>query len=185
MIEEFLIKRSINNDREAHKLIYETCAPYLYAIVKNYVSDKEFIKDNLQEVFASIFQSMHKYDSKKSSFKTWITNICIYTCIGFLKRRNKVSLSAEEFKEIYEPIDLSFEKLNELKRENIENYLAGMPIGYRTVFLLYYIDEYPHKEIAELLDVAEGTSRSQLNRAIKWMHENVITNKKSFLNELA
>ncbi len=184
MVSDSLIKRSCSNDRLAHKLLYEACAPYLFGVIRNYLGGQREIRDILQEVFARIFYSLESYDSDKASFKTWITKICIYTCINELKKKNKWQLSSVDITEVIEPVDLTYLQLEQMNRSDIESYLNKMPEGYRTIFLLFYIDEYSHKEIAELLDISVGTSRSQLNRGLSWIRKNLSLNLKSLRNEL-
>lgn len=184
MVSESLIKRSCQNDRMAHKLLYEACAPYLFGVIRNYLGNQGQNRDTLQDVFARIFYSLKSFDADKASFKTWITQICIYTCIDELKKNNKLQLSSLDIAEAIEPVDTTYMQLEQMSRGDIETYLGKMPEGYKTIFLLFYIDEYSHKEIAQLLDISVGTSRSQLNRGLNWIRKNLSVNLKSLRNEL-
>jgi len=173
MIETTTIRRCIKGDRKAQKQVYVTCAPYVYTIVKSYIYNHADIKDVMQEVFAAIFFKMDKFNPQKGNFKSWISSIATYKAIDFLKAKNKIQFEYEL--EILEDMpDDSFKQLSELSVEEIHTLLEPMPTGYRTIFLLNIIDEYTHKEIAEMLEISVETSRSQLHRALKWIKKNLI-----------
>ena len=113
----------------AHKLLYEACAPYLYNVIRNYLGTDGQVRDILQDVFARIFFSLASYDANKASFKTWITQICIYTCIDELRRKNKLKLSSIDLLDITEPMDTTYMQLDQLSRKELEVYLSKMPEG--------------------------------------------------------
>lgn len=180
MISKETIIQCIHKERKAHKLCYETCAPYVYTIIKSYISDTDLRKDAMQEIFANIFNSMQSFDSNKGKFKTWIAQISINQCIAILRRRNKLKLFVP-LEGIHENLEETDQMLNGLRKEEIEALLVKMPIGYKTVFLLSVVDDYAHKEIAELLDITKETSRSQLSRAINWIKKNKLTSTKNLI----
>jgi len=173
-IDKDIIARCKRKDEMACKMIYQSYAPYVYAIIKNYLMEQEERKDMLQEVFAQIFLSIHRFDSKKGSFKSWISRITVNRCAVHLRNRSRlrVVFSMEEI--VVEPRE-SLKLLEQLDRSALEELLSAMPEGYRTVFLLNIIDGYSHEEISQLLNIKMQTSRSQLARAIKWIkrHANI------------
>jgi len=180
LINNEVIKSCLRGERKAHQMCYEKCAPYVYTIVKSYIYDIEMRKDAMQEVFANIFSSMSKYDGSKGSFKSWIASITVYQCIGLLRANKSLNILV--------PLDgnseeLSFEadELHSIKKTDIEALIINMPIGYRTIFMLSVVDEYSHKEIAKILNIDVGTSRSQLSRAIKWVKKNLIAQTKTII----
>ncbi len=160
-------------EHNALKHCYETCAPYLYTIVKSYIYDEENRKDVLQESFAAIFSSLNSYDHKKGPFKPWIAKVTVNQCIQHLRNNNKlnlfVPLNIDSHKEIKDYDNL----LDQFSRQDMLQLLSKMPEGYRTVFVLFIIDEYSHKEIADKLHISIGTSRSQLSRAMNWLKKNL------------
>lgn len=172
MISSKTIQGCIKNDRLCQKQLYQDCAPYVYAIVKSYVVDEGYIKDVMQDAFASIFSSIHNYDQNKGSFKSWVSRIVTFRAIDFLKINNKVKFNTE-----LEVLDRfsedSFRHLDSLTKDDIDNLLSDMPEGYKTIFMLSVIDEYTHKEIGGLLAISPETSRSQLHRAMKWLKNNI------------
>jgi len=180
MISKETILQCIHKERKAYKLCYETCSPYVYTIIKSYISNPDLRKDAMQDVFASIFKSIESFDSEKGKFKTWIAQITINQCIAILRKRNKLKLFVP-LESIHENIEARDKMLDTLSREEIEGLLQNMPVGYKTVFLLSVIDGYTHKEIAELLDISKETSRSQLSRAISWIKKNIKAASKNFI----
>lgn len=165
-----IIEGCKQGDEQAFKKMYEHHAPYVYTIIKDYVSEHEERKDVLQDVFAHIFLSIEKFDKQKGSFKSWIRRITIHRCANHLRSKSHLHLvfSSKNLEE--QSIDNEF--LEQIDREDIEYLLRPMPEGYRTIFLLKVMDGYSHKEIASLLDIREQTSRSQLARAIRWIKNN-------------
>ena len=166
-INKHIIEQCKRGDESAYKSIYQAYAPYVYVINKNYISNQEERQDMLQEVFAQIFSSIHRFDFNRGSFKSWISKITSNRCAVHLRSRNRMHIvySMEEVEEGYESLNF----LENLNRADLERLLVSMPEGYRTVFLLNVIDGYSHQEISELLDIKVQTSRSQLARAIKWI----------------
>ncbi len=179
MISQETIQKCKHKEHRAFKTCYEACAPYVYTIVKSYIYEAEFRKDVMQEVFAQIFISIDKYDPKKGKFKSWISQIAIYKCIGVLRKRKTLNLFVP-LEDAHVDISQETFKLNELTKKEIESLLVNMPDGYRTIFLLSVIDDYKHKEIGEMLQISPETSRSQLSRAIRWIKNNKIVNEQNF-----
>ncbi len=153
-------------------MIYESSAAYVYTIVKNYIKDEEYRRDIMQEIYTAVFVSINNYDLAKGSFKGWIAKIAVVNCIAHLRKSSKMSFdfSLTKVEEIAEADVL---KLDELTQTEIEALLIEMPTGYKTIFLLSVIDDYTHKEIAELLNITTETSRSQLMRGINWIKKNI------------
>ena len=183
MISRDVIRRCINNDRIAHGLLYQSCAPYVFAIIKNYISDRHFRKDALQEVFAELFSSLSSYNEKKGAFKSWLSKITVHTCIDLQKRKFKVFDDIEDATYENEVLETHIE-INESDLKRVELILKDMPEGYKTIFLLNQVEEYSHEKIANLLDIKPETSRSQLNRAKKWIKKNMVTTKNLSPNEV-
>lgn len=183
MISTELIRRCINNDRIAHGLLYQSCAPYVFAIIKNYISDRHFRKDALQEVFVELFSSLASYNEEKGAFKSWLSRLTVHTCIDLQKRKFKVFDNLDESNYDSEAIETDVE-INESDLKRVELILKGMPEGYKTIFLLNQVEEYSHEKIASLLDIKPETSRSQLNRAKKWIKKNMVTTQNLSPNEV-
>ena len=172
MVSKEIIRQCIDNDRLAHASLYKSCAPYAYAIIKNYISDTHFRKDALQEVFAELFVSLSSFDETKGAFKSWLSRVTVHTCIDLQKKKLEISDSfeIESIKEKEEDVEIN---INEKDLERVNILLSDMPEGYRTIFLLNQVEGYSHQKIGRLLEVTPETSRSQLNRAKKWIKRNM------------
>lgn len=172
MIDIKHINQCKKGENSSYRIIYEATSSYIYAIIKNYIQDEEYRKDIMQESYAAIFSSILTYDEDKGQFKSWISRITVFHCISFLRKNSKMkfdySLSVVE-----EIGDEQYIKLHDLRKEEIEDILKEMPLGYKTIFLLFVIDDYTHKEIGELLNISTETSRSQLMRGIQWIKKNI------------
>ncbi len=185
MVDILYINKCKNGDSSSFKVIYDSSAAYVYTIVKNYIKDEEFRKDLMQETYAAIFNSIKTFDEEKGNFKSWISKITVFTCIAHLRKSSKMNFdfSLAKVEEIAEDDVL---KLDELRQEEITALLQEMPTGYKTIFLLYVIDEFSHKEIGELLKITPETSRSQLMRGISWIKKNITlttSNKMAYGNK--
>lgn len=179
MIDQKIIENCKRKDERAYKLCYDACAPYVYSIVKNYIYDFELRKDAMQEIFSQVFISIKTFDSTKGKFKSWISQIAINRCISILRKNKKLNYIIPLDREL-EVADYS-ETFDAINKDELERLLSHMPEGYRTIFLLKVVDNYAHKEIAELLKISVNTSRSQLSRAIIWIQNNLSLEIKNYI----
>jgi len=154
-----LIKKCIKGERWAQKEMYQLYSPVLYAVVKRYVKSDFDAEDVLIETFMKIFNNLSKYRSE-GSFEGWIKKIAIRESLMFL-RRNKAFNMLIEVDNIVVPQIITYQN-EDLEYQDILNVLKLLPVGYRTVFNLYVIEGFKHKEIAEQLGISVNTSKSQL-----------------------
>ncbi len=169
-IDQQLIKSCQAKNRAAQKELYLALLPYLRAVVSRYLRDNSFEKDALQESFVKIFRSIDKYDPSKSPLKNWAARIVINTCLNYNER--VIGLPTEEFIADTHDSQTSAEiKVEEITDERMLDVLKQMPKGYFEIFNLFVIDEYSHKEIAKMLNIAEAVSRKKLSRAKSWLRK--------------
>jgi RNA polymerase sigma factor (sigma-70 family) len=180
MIEINIIKAAINRERTAYKHIYETCSPYAFSIIKRYINNSDDHKDVLQETFARIFLSLQSFDYKKGDFKPWLRKIVVNECFQYL-RKNKNTLQVISIESVVEDYDDLEDELTRLTKTDIEQLVCSMPDGYRKIFMMIAIDEFSHKEVAEMFDISVDTSRSQFLRARSWLKKNILNNKQKML----
>ena len=133
-------------------------------ISRRYTNNKQDQEDVFQESFLKIFRGIKKA-KKIDSLRNWIHTICLRTSIDFLRKRKKVSFESitdgnDNLTLTNDDIDI-FQKM---EYEEVMKLIQTLPDIYRTIFNLYLVEGYPHKEIAELLGISESTSRSQLTR---------------------
>lgn len=161
-----LLKNILNGNVIAMKNFYTTYSGYLTTVCARYISDKDDIKDVLQESFIKIFKAISNFEYKGlGSLRAWSTRIVVNESLKFLKTKEKLELMnvpVWDLPDITEDEEPDFE---EIPISVILGMIRSLPIGYRTVFNLYIFEKKSHKEIASILKITENTSASQLHRA--------------------
>ncbi|MBT8317147.1 MAG: sigma-70 family RNA polymerase sigma factor [Lutibacter sp.] len=155
-----LIKQCAKNNRKAQEEIYQLYGGKLYSICLKYSKNKEEAQDNFQDGFITIFDKIGQFKFK-GSFEGWIKRVMVNTILLKYRQRNVLNLVTEEIPdEVIVDIDD-----DEVSLDFLLNLIQELPDRYRTVFNLYVLDGYSHKEISKMLQIAEGTSKSNLARA--------------------
>ncbi|MCL7754088.1 sigma-70 family RNA polymerase sigma factor [Polaribacter sp. Z022] len=162
-----LIKKAINNNREAQQQLFELHSPKMLGVCRQYVKDMHHAEDLLLSGFLKVFTNLHKF-KHEGSFEGWIRRIMVNTCISYLRKKNLVDLSDEDF--VFN--DSATESLENTTVEDIQKLIDKLPEGYKMVFNLFAIEGYKHSEIAEQLGISVSTSKSQLFKARKILQEN-------------
>lgn len=165
--EQDLIKGCILNDRRMQELLYKQYCSSMTVLCKSYAKNEEDAIEVLQDGFLKIFQQISKYDSNKSSIYTWMRKIMIHTAIDFLRRQSRKKV-AIEWKEEHDPV-IDAEALQRMFAQQIQCMLQRLPSITRVVFNLYITEGYNHKEIGNLLNISEGTSKWHLSEARKYL----------------
>ncbi len=172
--ETTLIKKCQQYDRRAQKVLYERYAPTMLGICRRYVKDVLEAEDVMIEGFYKVFSKINQY-SFKGSFEGWMKRIMVNEALGLLRKRNDFNLALEASNLIISTAP----NPEEIAQENsILELLNKLPTGYRTIFNLYVIEGYKHKEIAEKLNISINTSKSQLIKARKRL-QNLMNEDKS------
>jgi RNA polymerase sigma factor (sigma-70 family) len=164
-----LIKKASNNNREAQRHLFEQHSPKMLGVCRQYVKDLHHAEDLLLQGFLKVFANLHTF-KYEGSFEGWIRRIMVNTCISYLRKKNLVDLSDEEY--VFN--DAATENLENTSVEDIQKLIDQLPEGYKMVFNLYAIEGYKHSEIAKKLGVSESTSKSQLFKARKLLQQNYI-----------
>lgn len=179
MMEQTLIAGCLQNDAAAQRELYNHYSPKMLSVCYRFAHNREDAEDMLQEGFIKVFTQMHTFQNK-GAFEGWIRRIIVHTCINFLKKHKKFADSVEL--DYANTINVKEESLPSLMQaKQIVEAIRLLPIGYRTVLNLYAIEGYSHKEIGEMLDIQESTSRSQFTRA-KVLLEQVLVKKRIINN---
>lgn len=161
--ESDLIKGSIAGDRRMQEELYRRFAPKMYAVCLRYANNTDDAQDLLQEGFIKIYKNLHRFRAE-GSFEGWVRRVFVNTSIEhFRKKSAQLSSVSEKEENTIEDADIT--ALDSLAEKDIINIVQELSPGYRTVFNLYVVEGYAHKEIGELLGISEGTSKSQLARA--------------------
>ena len=157
-----LIQGCIADNRHMQEQLYQRFSPKMFAVCLRYAATMDDAKDLLQEGFIKIFNNLAKYRGD-GSFEGWIRRIFVNTCIEhFRKKANLYNVSEVQETTVE---DKEWNVLDRLAEQDIMNMIHDLSPGYRTVFNMHVIEGFSHKEIAEILGINEGTSKSQLARA--------------------
>ncbi|MCG2418221.1 sigma-70 family RNA polymerase sigma factor [Aequorivita sp. F47161] len=172
---EELIKLCIKNDRKAQNELFRKYKDTLFFISLKYCRNEVDAEDNLHDAFITIFQKIKTYKNK-GSFEGWMKRITIYKAIDKYKVSKPVNIEInndllEETVEIEADLKISLNEILQL--------IQDLPDQYRLVFNLYQMDGFSHKEIASLLNISEGTSKSNYHRAKLILREKIVAIKQS------
>ncbi|MBK7870163.1 MAG: RNA polymerase sigma factor [Saprospiraceae bacterium] len=150
-------------------MLYDQYSPLLYGVCKRYVKTREDAEDVLVEAFFKILTNIHSFKGE-GSFEGWMRRITVNEALMFLRKQHNFNLTVEINPQIDSELD-PVSPVDELAARDILNLLDGLPTGYRTVFNLYAVEGYKHREIAEMLGISINTSKSQLILAKKRLQE--------------
>lgn len=164
--EQDLIQLAVDNNRHAQQQIYAKFAPKMLSVCRQYIKDLQQAEDVMITAFMKVFVNLKNFEHK-GSFEGWIRRIMINESISFLRAHKKVSFIEDQF--YNEAANNALE--SDFSLEEIQTLIDNLPEGYKMIFNLYVIDGYKHKEIAEMLGINEGTSKSQLSHARKMLQE--------------
>jgi len=177
--EEEIIKGCIDGNRIYQKQLYERFASKMLGICMRYAKDKAEAEDMMQEGFIKVFRSIQNFRND-GSFEGWVRRIMVYNAINMFKlRKRKFRESLDS-----EGADGTVENnvIEMISAKEIISLIQQMPEGYRVVFNLFAIEGYTHREIGEMLEISEGTSKSQYSRARQFMKA-VLAKHYKILNE--
>ncbi|MBK8516781.1 MAG: RNA polymerase sigma factor [Saprospiraceae bacterium] len=168
--EKDLIKACLSGDRQAQRDVFYMYSGKMMAVCIRFSRHRQEAEDLLQDSFVKIFTHLKDFENK-GSFEGWIRRIIVNTAI---KNNLKKSVIAEEIDldHIVEEMSVP-EVFSVLSEEELIKLISGLPDGYRMVFNLFAIEGFTHKEISEILNIEESTSRSQLTKARKMLKEKV------------
>ena len=142
--------------------LYSRFSPRMYAVCLRYAGNSEEAQDILQEGFIKVFKKMDSFRSE-GSFEGWVRRIFVNTAIEHFRRKRYLMPVTEKEENTIEGKYTSV--LDDLAEKDILGLVRELSPGYRTVFNMYVVEGYTHKEIADMLGISEGTSKSQLSRA--------------------
>ncbi len=168
-----LIKRIKKNDQKAQSELYKLFSSKLFSLCLKYSRNYTEAEDNLQDSFITIFKAVNQY-SNKGSFEGWLKRITINTCLQRYRNQKVFEIVNEDIIEDNEVLEIDE---NEIKLDFLLECIQELPDRYRLVFNLYVLDGYSHKEIASLLNITSGTSKSNLARARLILKEKIYAYK--------
>lgn len=175
--EDALIKKAIKHHREAQHILFNMHAPKMLSVCRYYIKDIQQAEEAMLNGFFKVFKNLKTYKNE-GAFEGWIRRIMIRESISYLRQKKRLEFVSDE--------DVSTNEYSntiqtDLEVNEIQKLIDNLPEGYRMVFVMYAIEGYKHQEIAELLNISEGTSKSQLFKARKMLQEQIKTlNKTSY-----
>lgn len=169
MDEKQLIKHCIKGDSKSQRSLFEHYAPIMMAICLRYCKNRQMAEDVLQEGFIKIFFKLKDY-SGAGSFEGWMKRIMVNSALDELRKDKKHSTNQDIEEQGFYLEDESF-IIEEIAAADLLELVRNMPEGYRVVFNMFAVEGYSHKEIGELLEVSENTSKSQYLRARAYLRK--------------
>jgi len=167
--EEKLIKKTIQNNREAQHALFKLHSPKMLSVCRYYIKDVQFAEEAMLNGFFKVFSNLKNFQNN-GSFEGWIRRIMIRESISFLRKQKNIEFSVEDIEIQNELIDTIN---SDIDVAQIQYLIDSLPDGYKMVFVMFAIEGYKHQEISELLNISEGTSKSQLFKARKMLQQKI------------
>ena len=164
-----LIKRAQKNNREAQHVLYELHALKMLSVCRFYIKDLQHAEEAMLNGFFKVFSNIKNFKNE-GSFEGWIRRIMVRESISFLRQKKQLEFAVDT-------VEIHHEHTNniqtEIEVEAIQKMIDRLPEGYKVVFNMYAIEGYKHQEIADILNISLGTSKSQLFKARKMLQKEI------------
>lgn len=166
-----LIESCIKGDRASQKVLYDRLAPRMFPLCIRYAGNRVLAEDILQDGFVTLFTHLDSYKGQ-GSFEGWARKIFVTTALMELRKKDALKMSDEldvargfKAETVSQTQSIGYKELMKL--------VMSLPPGFRTVFNMYAIEGFSHKEIGDMLGISETTSRTQLSRARSWLQNKI------------
>ncbi len=159
-----LVRGCLENNRLVQRALYERFSTRLFTLIYRLTGDREASNDILQDAFIEIFRSMATFRFE-SSLYTWMRTITTRNAINYLNKNTRLQVVTDEIP------DQPSESQPDFTAEHLEKAILSLPGQARSVFILIEVEGYRHREVADILNINEGTSKSQLNYAKKLLRQ--------------
>lgn len=166
---EELLSLCKKGDRRAQKKLYDSLAPKMFALCIRYMGDRDAAADVLQDGFVTLFSKLDTF-SGDGSFEGWARRIFVNTALMSL-RKNDILRNTTDLEDAAPVASEASSALDDIGYKELMAMVASLPTGFRTVFNMYVIEGFSHKDIADALGISEATSRSQLLRGRTMLQE--------------
>lgn len=174
----YLVKEAKKGSAAAQKCIFDEYAARMLVLCRRYVKTPEDAEELMLNGFFKFFRSIDKFEYQSTGqLFAWIKKIMINECLMFMRKKNMFVLVSENDAEA---IAIEDEALTRLSATEIFNLIVQLPAGYRTVFNLFEVEGMSHSEIAKLLGISEGTSKSQLSKAKAVLQKLILQNRNHY-----
>ena len=165
------IKSCIQGDRAAQKVLYDRLAPRMFPVCMRYIGDRTLAEDILQDGFVTLFTHLNSYKGD-GSFEGWARKIFVTTALMSLRKKDALKMS-EELETLRSMKADTTSQIQNIGYKELMNLVMSLPPGFRTVFNMYAVEGYSHKEIGDMLGISETTSRTQYSRARAWLQNKI------------
>ena len=166
-----LIESCIKGDRASQKALYDRLASRMFPLCIRYVGDRSLAEDILQDGFITLFTRLDSYKGD-GSFEGWARKIFVTTALMSLRKKDALKMSDELDAARSMKADMTTQ-IQSIGYKELMELITTLPPGFRTVFNMYAIEGFSHKEIGEMLGISETTSRTQLSRARIWLQNKI------------
>jgi len=173
---EQLVDKCLEKDPLAQKQLFEVYSRRMMGVCLRYAKDSEEAQDILQIGFIKVFEKLDMYN-QIGSLEGWIRKIIVNTALDNIRKNKKFVNDVEIDKVNYQLHNYNENAVDTLSAQDLLKVIQEMPIGFRTVFNMYVIEGYSHKEIAEELNISVNTSKSQFSRARVYLQKVLIKEK--------
>lgn len=170
-----LIREAKQGSAAAQKLLYDHWSGRMHVLCRRYVKVAEDAEEIMLDGFYKFYKTIHRFHfNGEAALHEWLKRIMINECLMYLRRKKSFTMIPET-----DIADIGIEEaaLNNLSATEIFNLIVQLPVGYRTVFNLHVVEGMDHREIAKLLGISEGTSKSQLSRAKTLLQKMIVSNE--------
>jgi RNA polymerase sigma factor (sigma-70 family) len=169
-----LIKEAKQGIASSQKCLFDLFGDKMMLVCRRYLKSTEDAEEVLMDGFYNFFKNLSSFHYQgDAALYAWLKKIMVNECLMLLRKKNVFTIVMES---AAEDIPLQEEALNNLSAKEIFDLVVQLPVGYRTVFNLHVIEEMSHKEISALIGIAEGTSKSQLNKAKSLLQKKILQN---------
>ena len=177
-----IIQDCLDGDTNAQELLYNKYSGKMYGVCLQYSDNYDDAKDILQEGFIKVFTNLHQFKGK-GSFEGWIRRIMVNTALEKYRDKHYLNRVDEDEAEKLEKVDYNI--IDEMSARDLMKVIQELSPKYRMVFNLFAIEGYSHKEISALLEISEGTSKSNLSRARAILQEKLANYNRNIRNQVS
>lgn len=175
-----LVREAKQGSSAAQRCLFDRYAPGLLILCRRYVKIPEDAEDLMLTGFHKFFQQLPEFKYQgELELRAWLKRTMINECLMFMRKKKLFIIVTETESDLVAVAEVAF---NNMTATEIFTLIVHLPTGYRTVFNLYVVEGYSHHEIARMLDISEGTSRSQLSKAKTMLQKLLLKNEFEYGN---
>lgn len=172
-----IIEQALQGNEIAYQQLYQMYKHPLFMVCLRYAKDRSIAQDYLQEAFINIFKNLNQFVESKGAFEAWAKRVTINICLMDLRKQSLYAVGIDGAENIEAK---TVDALSNLSLKEMLLMIQQLPQGYKTVFNMYAIDGFSHKEIAQELGISINTSKSQLRKARVLLQKKILRNQQLY-----